>query len=975
MNGNEQLALAAGLTAKTQQLCIGLESDVADIYDLVTPTTAELLHWWFGEESISTRRLNFHQGQRQAILNTIVAHEIYATDSLKSLYNQAAPDALLTGTRLTEVSQAKHNHPKYCLKMATGTGKTWVLQALLIWQLLNKNAALAEGVDDARFTRHFLVVAPGLIVYDRLLDAFCGKQVNGLRDFASSDIAQCAELFIPENYRDTVFNFVRGNVCNKTEIGLKTTGNGMIAIANWHLLKEVGEEELDEDELETPGATLDPQAIINALLPVMPGKATGNSLDVLDRRFARGGVLDYLAGLAELMVFNDEAHHIHDFKREGETTEVEWQLSLTRIAESKGRCFVQMDFSATPYNDVGSGKNKRKVYFPHIIVDFDLKTAMRQGLVKSLVLDRRKELGALPLEFKAERDEEGNPILSDGQRVMLRAGLQKLRKLEADFARIDPSRHPKMLVICEDTTVSPLVANFFRDEGLAEDEVMAIDSGKKAELGEKDWAPVRERLFDVDRHATPRIIVSVLMLREGFDVNNICVIVPLRSSQAQILLEQTIGRGLRLMWRDAEYADSKRENRERIAGGQEPNSLIDILSIVEHPAFQSFYDELMREGLAGTTSEDSDNTSSIGDLISIGLRDGFEAFDFAIPFILRESEEGLEHQTLDIKQLQPFSAMTLIELKALLGKGDVFISQDLQSSTLFGDYRVDGAVMNVAGYNDFLSRLTRRIAQALSQPLPKGNKIAAHLANPYLQVNTAELAGWLESYIRGCLFSMAFDPMADENWRVLLLQPIVDHITKVVALALIEAEHKPQIGDSEVHVRQLSELSKWPMRESSSLLVNKCIYPRLPYPARNGGLEQAFIEWANIDSSVLAFCKISETRHDFVRLRYVKEDGLPAFYSPDFLLRTGKAIYLVETKEQGQLSSPNVQRKLKAAAAWCDRINELPVEDRSNLNWHYVLLGENVFFEWRDKGALLSGLCDFARIRNKILPGAQSYLV
>ena len=89
--------------------------------------------------------------------------------------------------------------------------------------------------------------------------------------------------------------------------------------------------------------------------------------------------------------------------------------------------------------------------------------------------------------------------------------------------------------------------------------------------------------------------------------------------------------------------------------------------------------------------------------------------------------------------------------KALLGKGDVFISQDLQSSTLFGDYRVDGAVMNVAGYNDFLSRMTRRISQALSQPLPKGNKIAAHLANPYLQVNTAELAdGWRVISVNGC---------------------------------------------------------------------------------------------------------------------------------------------------------------------------------------------------------------------------------
>ena len=49
----------------------------------------------------------------------------------------------------------------------------------------------------------------------------------------------------------------------------------------------------------------------------------------------------------------------------------------------------------------------------------------------------------------------------------------------------------------------------FRDEGLSDDEVMAIDSGKKAELGEKDWAPVRERLFSVDQHAEPKVIISV----------------------------------------------------------------------------------------------------------------------------------------------------------------------------------------------------------------------------------------------------------------------------------------------------------------------------------------------------------------------------------------------------------------------------------------------------------------------------------
>jgi type III restriction enzyme len=970
---DDQLALSAGLTAKTQQLCLGLESGAADILELVTPTTAELLLWWFGEDMVLARQgLNFHAGQKQAILNAIVAHEVLGQDhenwTLLDLYQACAPDALLTGTRMNEVAGAKHAHPKYCFKMATGTGKTWVMQALMVWQLLNKTAALAEGINDARFTRQFMVVAPGLIVYERLLDAFCGKLVAGTsaRDFGTSDVFKFADLFVPEAYRDAVFAFVRGNVCSKTEIGLKATGNGMIAITNWHLLAEgdVLDAEEDIEDVEALGAPMDPHLVVGAVLPLMPGRATGNSLDVLDRRYARGNVLEFLAGLPELMVFNDEAHHIHEFKKEGETTEVEWQKSLSRIAATKGRRFVQVDFSATPYNDVGSGKNKRKVYFPHIVTDFDLKSAMRAGLVKSLVLDRRKEIGTLPLEFKAERDEAGNPTLSEGQRVMLRAGLKKLHKLETDFAKIDPNRHPKMLVVCEDTSGSPLVAAFLQDqEGLNADEVMTIDSGKKAELGEKDWAPVRERLFSVDHHATPRVIVSVLMLREGFDVNNICVIVPLRSSQAQILLEQTIGRGLRLMWRDDEYTDLKRENRERINAGQEPGSLIDVLSIVEHPAFQSFYDDLLKEGLAGTTGDDTDDTSSTGDVMAAELREGYANFDFGIPFILQEADEVRAHDGLDVSALPVFTAMSVAQLTGLLGKGDTFISQDLQSATLFGDYRVDGAVMNVGGYNEYLSRLTRRISQALSEPMPKGNKIATHLAKPYLQVNTAELTGWLDDYIWTALFGATFNPLDGENWRVLLLQPVVDHITKVFAVALLESEQKHITGQTEVHLRMLSEVPKLMLRESHSVEVSKCIYTRLGWPARNGGLERAFIHWAQADTQVQAFCKISENRHTFARLRYVKEDGLPAFYSPDFLVRTADAVYLAETKAQQQTMHPNVQRKLKAALAWCARINALTPEQRGGPPWHYVLLAENVVYEWQTKGARLAELLDYARLR------------
>ncbi|WP_024510060.1 DEAD/DEAH box helicase family protein [Bradyrhizobium sp. ARR65] len=959
------LPLAKGLTAKVEEVCAGLETGQAPILEQVSETTAELLKWWFQSEFQDARSFNFHLGQRQAVLNVIYAHEVLGTTTLQDLYQIAAPDVLLASTRDSEIIRAPKNaYPKYCLKMATGTGKTWVLQALMVWQILNAN----RSPDNPHYTKNFLIVAPGLIVYDRLLDAFMGKEREGKRNFANSDLSVFQELFIPDAYRDEVFRFVQGAVCPKEDIGRRVTAGGVIAISNWHVLSEEGEP-LEEEEVLPPGETPDPAAVVQSILPLTPGTSQGNDLDVLNRRYERGGILAYLKDLTSLMVFNDEAHHIHDFKREGEVTEVEWQKSLNLIAEPKASRFVQVDFSATPYNEVGTGKNSRRSFFPHIVVDFDLKTAMKAGLVKSLVLDKRSEIGALSheeLDFKADRDENGNPLLSEGQRIMLRAGLTKLRKLEADFSGLDPDKHPKMLVVCEDTTVTPLVAEFMRGEGVADDEVLRIDSNRKGELKTDEWKVLRERLFDVDRHKSPRVIISVLMLREGFDVNNICVIVPLRASSAGILLEQTVGRGLRLMWRGNEYDDIKRENRQLIRSGKTPANMIDILSIVEHPAFQHFYDELIREGVAAEADDEDDrNTTSTGDLISVGLRSGFQEFDFAIPFILREQVEELEDTQIDPAALAPFGSFSLDQLKKQIGQGEKFHSEDVQARTRFGDYRVHGGVMTATGYNEYLSRITRRITEAVTlTDTTSSSKAFANASKfPYIQINRAELAEGIDTFIRQRLFGQTLDPLVDENWRVLLIDPITEHIIKEWARAILEAEDSVVVAEAEVAHRRLSEIPKLAMRQGSSLAVQKAIYLRLPYPSRNGGLEQAFMEASERDASVDAYCKINEQKHTFARLRYIKEDGLPAFYSPDFFVRAASDIYLVETKAQGQITSPNVLRKRRAAIAWCDRINALPPEQRSGKAWHYVLLGEDTFYRWRDKGGSIGDLLAFAKLR------------
>lgn len=963
MSGFSDFPLARGLSAVVEPLIPGIvDGTGSELLERVTPVTAELLRYWFQQDYCELRELNFHAGQRSAILNIIYAHEILGVTRLRDLYEAVAAEAMLEGGVLGEVTRQRHDFPKYAAKMATGTGKTWVLNALLVWQYLNKLADPA----DPRFSSNFLLVAPGLIVYDRLLDSFQGKEQDGERDFATSDIYRQQDLFIPDTYRTQVFTFLQSSVVTKTEIGRKVTGSGLIAITNWHLL--AGKEDpdfLDDNEVEAPGAEIDPKAAIESFFPLSPGTNAGNALDVLDRRFLRGGPLQALKDLPDLVVFNDEAHHIHEVRKSDEVTDVEWQKSLSEIASTKGRRFTQIDFSATPYNEVGSGRSKGKAYFPHIVVDFDLKSAMRAGLVKSLALDKRKEIAALPLDFKAERDDQKRVTgLSNGQRVMLQAGLKKLQILEEQFADADPDKYPKLLVVCEDTNVTPHVVEYLQSTGLSEDDILRVDSGRKAELGPKDWEPIREKLFDVDRHKQPKVIVSVLMLREGFDVSNIAVIVPLRSSKASILLEQTIGRGLRLMWRgDPSIDELKAETRERISKGLEPTNYFDVLFIVEHPAFSDFYDELLSGGLMVETGDDADSTGATGDLEHVDLRPGYQAYDFEIPVILRDADEELRQPSINPLELSasPYPLDLIIKT---VGKGDRFVSHDAETGTQYGDYRVDGGVLTATGYNDYLSRMTTRITEALGRTMTKSqSKYNENAKFPILQAYRPLLTGWLDSYIRHRLFGQEFDPLAEENWRVLLLDDVAHSIAGTFATKLVELQDSHVVASAEVQHRSLSEVTTIPVRGSTAEEVKKCIYPKLPIPSQGGGLERRFIRWADKDSGIEALAKVHEYRHDFLRRPYLKADGMPAQYSPDFLIRTPFTIYVVETKAQSALSDENVQRKQKAALAWCDQINELPEEQRDGRDWAYVLLGESIVNEWHKKNATVTDLLEYARLR------------
>ena len=104
------------------------------------------------------------------------------------------------------------------------------------------------------------------------------------------------------------------------------------------------------------GSPLDsPAATLKELLPITPGTTAGHSLNELDNRYLRGRELDFLSRLPDLVVFNDEAHHLGELKKSDEVLEKKWQDALDEISGKKGARFIQIDFSATPYTITGSG--------------------------------------------------------------------------------------------------------------------------------------------------------------------------------------------------------------------------------------------------------------------------------------------------------------------------------------------------------------------------------------------------------------------------------------------------------------------------------------------------------------------------------------------------------------------------------------------------------------------------------------------
>jgi type III restriction enzyme len=262
---------------------------------------------------------------------------------------------------------------------------------------------------------------------------------------------------------------------------------------------------------------------------------------------------DFLANLDDLVILMDESHR--------------YRASAGIRAINELKPILGLELTATPFVETSKGA----IPFKNVIFDYPLGRAMTDGFVKEPAVVTRKDFN--PAGMSTEEIERLK--LEDGIR------LHESIKVELEtYARNTGLAivKPFVLVIARDTThATKLVeliqsANFF--EGRYRDKIIQVDSSKTGAQEDEMVA----KLLKVEQTTEPtEIVVHVNMLKEGWDVTNLYTIIPLRAANARILIEQSIGRGLRLPY-----------------GKRTGEIAVDRLNIIAHDRFQEIIDEAKR---------------------------------------------------------------------------------------------------------------------------------------------------------------------------------------------------------------------------------------------------------------------------------------------------------------------------------------------------------------------------------------------
>ena len=830
------------------------------------PTSVSLLNWWFRQphrlpqEDGTFSRFQYFFAQREALETIIYLCDVADVRDKFDLMRFDSSGRVSTG-------MFDEAWRRFVIKMATGSGKTKVLSMALTWSFFHK---LYEP--DSTLSRNFLVITPNIIVLDRLYRDF-----RGLRIFLH-------EPTVPENGFDgrNWKDDFRVTLHRQDEARVNAPF-GNIFLTNIHRVYS--------SDVTSPSPGDD-----NTMAYFLGQRPTGTTMDsTLDLAMI-------VRDIDELMVLNDEAHHIHDSR-------LSWFQSIddinNRLIQQGHSLALQLDVTATPRHNNGA-------IFVQTVSDYPLVEAISQNVVKHPILPDAPSRAQLSERQSAEYTERYADYID--------LGVIEWRKAYAEHMKV--GKKAILFVMADDTRNCDDLAVYLENRyPELKDAVLVIHTKNNGDISEAQTDKAKDELTRLREQAKNiddadnryKAIVSVLMLKEGWDVRNVTTIVGLRaySTKSNILPEQTLGRGLRKMY---------------------PDGLQEYVSVVGTDAFMEFVESIQAEGVVIERAE-MGNRSKVKTPLVIEVDHQNEEKDIAsldieIPVLtprIHRKYERLADLDIGAVQHEPVRYRQFSEADQRAVRFREITTGNITHTTMLD-------AMDVTDYRSVVGYFCQIIMKDLR--LVSGYDI---------------LFGKIKAFVQGGLFGRAVvldDPNTLRNLaEVPTSMTLIQTTKRAINSVTVQDVARAQIQGS----MRVGETRPFVVRDQNHLIPKKSVFNRIVGDSR---LELDFASFLERCPDVVSYARNYFAVH--FKLDYVNADGDIANYYPDFFVKMiAGRIVVAETKGREDVDASLKVRRLRQ---WCEDVNLA----QSDVIYDFVYVDQERFeqYELRSFGDLLKSFRD-----------------
>ena len=811
-------------------------------YNGASDVAMSLIKYWFLEEHIITNNdgsqynFQYYFSQREAVETIIYLLEIAKVEEKEHLL-EFDNERVLSKQRFEELFTEEWL--RFVIKLATGGGKTKVMSLLIAYFYFHK-----LYIEDSKLAKSFLLIAPNIIVFDRLKNDF-----EDLKIFYNDPV-------LPENGYDGYDwqNDFQITIHFQDDIkNISETGN--IFLTNIH--------RVFENDVNIP--SIDDEDTTEFFIGDKPVSKTNDSKVDLGK---------IVREIDELIIINDEAHHIHE--------ENAWMKSIRdidRILKSKNsRLKLQIDLTATPKKKDGS-------IFPQVISDYPLVEAIHQGVVKRPVLPDEAS--------RAKLTERESVIFSERYRDHINLGVEEWRKTYKEL--VHTGKKSLLFVMTIDTLSADEVANYLeRTYPEFKNAVLVIHTNKSGEILEGNSGKSKEELDvlrkaanELDSNASPyKVVVSVMVLKEGWDVKNVTTIIGLRpyASDSKILPEQTLGRGLRRMY----FGN---------------NNIDEYVSVVGSPAFMDFVESIKSEGveLEKRAMGGGSNTNPISPIVIEIDKENkdkdLEKLDISVPRMTARIEREYKNLSeLDLNKFE-FKKSKVKEFSKEEQKEIVFkdVVEDTEHHITILDTNIEMNYNSVVGY--FATNIMRdlRLFGCYDILFPK-----------------------IKSFIE--------DYMFENNVNINDIN-ILRNLSEIENNYLIKDTFKKEInnltvrdkGDTEIkNYMKISSAKPFIVNDTNIFIPNKSVYNKM---FGDSGFELDFAMFLDKCPDVISFSKnYANKESNPLVIEYQNKNGDLSKYYPDFFVKSkDDEVYIIETKGR---EDENDKLKYQRLVKWCEDVNK-----------------------------------------------------